>query len=296
MRLQRRGQGSGPGVRGLALLGAVSLLLAMPLDAQQPAPAAAPAQPPAPAAAAPAQAPAAAAPKDAGAQKDTKADGQAASPAPATPTPAAQPNATQEMRQPPVGEAPLAQQIDEAKMGVEPPPPPPAETDWLSGYIDLGYRWVTGPGGNFQEYRSVVNLGDGPKLFGADFTIQDPKKRLFDVLTVRGIGWGDDPYTTANVEVRKSKVYDFRFDYSSIALFDAVPSFANPSSPLGFDEQTFDTRRRAASFELDLFPDRPHRPLPGLRPLFRRRQRHRRLGGRRRKQFPRPLPHQRPDQ
>ena len=215
--------------------GFLALALALPLCAQAPAPA--PAAPPA--------APPPAAPAPAPGQ-------QAASPAPAAP--AAPPNATPSPVQPPVGEAPLATQIDQAKMGIEPPPPPPPETDWLSGYVDVGYRWVTGPGGNFQEYRSVVNLGEGPKLFGADFTIQDPKKRLFDVLTVRGIGWGGDPYTTAFVEARKQKLYDFRFDYRNIALFDAVPSFANPNSPLGFDEQTFDTRRRDASFELDLFP------------------------------------------
>ncbi len=215
--------------------GFLALALALPLCAQDPAPA--PAAPPA--------APPPAAPAPAPGQ-------QAASPTPAAP--AAPPNATPSPVQPPVGEAPLATQIDQAKMGIEPPPPPPPETDWLSGYVDVGYRWVTGPGGNFQEYRSVVNLGEGPKLFGADFTIQDPKKRLFDVLTVRGIGWGGDPYTTAFVEARKQKLYDFRFDYRNIALFDAVPSFANPNSPLGFDEQTFDTRRRDASFELDLFP------------------------------------------
>jgi hypothetical protein len=213
--------------------------LALPLCAQPPA------QTPAAPAPAPATAPAG--------QQQGAASGQQASPAPAA-APAAAPEATPSPSQPPVGEAPLATQIEQAKMGIEPPPPPPPENDWLSGYIDVGYRWVTGPGGNFQEYRSVVNLGDGPKLFGADFTIQDPKKRLFDTLTVRGIGWGDDPYTTAYVGARKQKLYDFRFDYRSLALFDAVPTFANPNSPLGFDEQSFDQRLRTASFQLDLFP------------------------------------------
>jgi hypothetical protein len=244
MRRENWSQASGigrqrPAVRA-ARWGFLVAALALPLCAQPQTPTAPPAAPP-PAAAAPA-----------GDQKGTTAGQPAASPAP-TP-PAAAPNATPSPVQPPVGEAPLATQIEQAKMGIEPPPPPPPETDWFSGYVDFGYRWVTGPGGNFQEYRSVVNLGDGPKLFGADFTIQDPKKRLFDVLTVRGIGWGDDPYTTAYVGARKQKLYDFRFDYRSFALFDAVPTFANPNSPLGFDEQSFDTRQRTASFELDLFP------------------------------------------
>ena len=215
--------------------------LALPMCAQPPAQA--PAAPPA------AQTPPA--PASSGQQKDNTA-AQQSSPAPSNPAPA--PEATPSPRQPPIGEAPLATEIDQAKNGIQPPPPPPAENDWLSGYVDFGYRWVTGPGGNFQEYRSVVNLGEGPKLFGADFTIQDPKKRFFDVLTVRGIGWGGDPFTTAYIGARKQKLYDFHFDYRSLALFDAVPTFANPNSPMGFDEQSFDTRLRTASFDVDLFP------------------------------------------
>jgi hypothetical protein len=132
--------------------------------------------------------------------------------------------------------------------------PAPATEQWLTGFIDFGYRWVSDVGGNFTEYRSVVNLGQGPKLFGFDFTVRDPKKRLFDYLTARGMGWGGEPYTTAHVDARKWKVYDFRFDYRNIAYFNAVPSFANPFIPAGFDEQSFDTRIRATSLDLDLRP------------------------------------------
>ena len=108
--------------------------------------------------------------------------------------------------------------------------------------------------GNFQAYRSVVNLGQGPKLTGLDFTILDPKKRLFDRLDARAYGWGGDPYTTAHVDARKQGIYDFSFDYRNIAYFNAVPSFANPLAPAGFDEQAFDTHRRNTSVSLDLRP------------------------------------------
>lgn len=132
--------------------------------------------------------------------------------------------------------------------------PAPATESWINGYVDVGYRWVTDVNGNFQQYRSVVNLGEGPKLFGFDLTLQDPKKRLYDTLTLRGGGWGGDPYTTASIGARKMKLYDFRFDYRNIAYFNAVPSFANPFQPGGYDQQSFDTRRRDANFQLDLFP------------------------------------------
>src|ERR1019366_357811 len=55
----------------------------------------------------------------------------------------------------------------------------PATGDWLTGWAEVGYRWNTGPGGSLETYRSVVNLGSGPKLIGTEFTITDPGHRLF---------------------------------------------------------------------------------------------------------------------
>jgi len=133
----------------------------------------------------------------------------------------------------------------------ESPAPAPAE-DWLTGSVDFGYRWVT-DAGNFQSYRSVVNLGQGPKLTGLDFTILDPDKRFFDRLDARAYGWGGDPYSTAHVDARKLGVYDFSFDYRNIAYFNDLPSYSNPLAPAGFDEQAFDTHRRNTSLGLDLF-------------------------------------------
>ncbi len=149
--------------------------------------------------------------------------------------------------------APVATATTDTKPAESPAPP---TEDWLTGSVDFGYRWLTNVNGNFQQYRSVVNLGQGPKLFGVDFTIQDPKKRLFDRIDARAYGWGGDPYSTAHVDVRKSTIYDLNVDYRNIAYFNAIPSFANPASPLGFDEQSFDLHRRNTSVTLDLFPGR----------------------------------------
>lgn len=132
--------------------------------------------------------------------------------------------------------------------------PAPTAAENFHGSIDFGYRWLTDVHGNMDEYRSVVNLGQGPKLFGLDFTLRDPSKHFFDQLDVRAYGWGGEPYSTAHVDARKQRVYDFSFDYRNIAYFNAVPSFANPGAPGGFDEQSFDIRRRALSASLDLFP------------------------------------------
>lgn len=168
--------------------------------------------------------------------------------------PPAQPPAGQKPAEAaPAAQAPAAEQKTEAKAEEKAASPAPATESWLTGYLDLGYRWVNNYG-NTPEYRSVVNLPEGPRVLGFDFTVQDPKKRAFDVLTVRGMGWGGDPYTTAYLDARKRKLYELRLDYRNIAYYNAVPSFANPSAPAGFNEQSFDIRQRDTSFELDLFP------------------------------------------
>ncbi len=134
-------------------------------------------------------------------------------------------------------------------------PVPPAES-WLTGSVDLGYRWLTGVGGSFDTYRSIINLGSGPKLLGADFSLTDPKHRAFDRVTVRASGWGGEPYQTLRVDAKKSKLYDFSADYRDITYYNVLPSYADPllANGITLNEQSFDTRRRMGSFRLDLLP------------------------------------------
>lgn len=134
--------------------------------------------------------------------------------------------------------------------------PVPVADSWLTGSIDLGYRWQTGVGGSFDTYRSIVNLGSGPKLLGVDFTILDPKHRLFDQLRVRANSWGGDPYSTFHLDAKKAKLYEFNADYRNIAYFNFLPSYADPLLSRGvvLNEQSFDTHRRFASLQLDLLP------------------------------------------
>jgi hypothetical protein len=135
--------------------------------------------------------------------------------------------------------------------------PAPSTEPWLSGSIDLGYRWRSDVGGSVDTYRSIVNLGSGPKLFGADFTITDPKHRAFDQIHVQAYSWGDEPYETFHLNAKKSNLYDFTADYRDIAYFDFLPSYADPLLARGIvlDEQSFDTHRRLGSFQLDLLPN-----------------------------------------
>ena len=132
--------------------------------------------------------------------------------------------------------------------------PSPAVGEDFHGSIDFGYRWVSDIHGSADVYRSVVDLAQGPRLFGLEFTWRDPKARLFDQLDVRADGWGGEPDRDAHLDARKRRLYDFNFDYRDIAYFKALPSFANPGAPGGFDEQSMDIRRRMLDSRLDLLP------------------------------------------
>jgi hypothetical protein len=134
--------------------------------------------------------------------------------------------------------------------------PVPVEASWVTGSIDIGYRWRTGVAGSFDAYRSIVNLGSGPKLLGVELTILDPKRRAFDQIHVRASSWGDDPNSSFHLDAKKAKLYDFNADYRNIAYFNFLPSYADPLLARGIvlNEQSFDTRRRFASFQLELLP------------------------------------------
>lgn len=137
------------------------------------------------------------------------------------------------------------------------PSPVPTGDEILTGYIDLGYRWVTGVYGSDPTYRSIVDLNSGPKLLGTEFTLIDPKKRLFDRIAVRAYDWGDDPYSTLHVDMSKAKWYTLSADYRNIALYDNLPAFADPlimTNGVTMNEQALNTRKRLGDYRLEIRP------------------------------------------
>ncbi|MDE3195528.1 MAG: MtrB/PioB family outer membrane beta-barrel protein [Acidobacteriota bacterium] len=190
-------------------------------------------------------------------------DKQAAQPAPSTPS-----GAAQQAAQPAAAAAaaPAEPAATQSVAQPEPAPSPaPSAENWLTGSIDLGYRWVSGVGGSLPTYRSVVNLGSGMKLIGSDFTILDPKRRLFDRVRVRALDWGDDPYESLHVLAEKQNWYEFNADFRRVSYFNNVPSFADPLLTRGtaLDEQSFDTRRTLGSFGLEMMPNSMISPYIG---------------------------------
>ncbi|HEV8145008.1 MAG TPA: hypothetical protein VGP79_01430 [Bryobacteraceae bacterium] len=138
----------------------------------------------------------------------------------------------------------------------ETPSPVPAADSNFTGWIEVGGRVSTGVAGSFDTYRSFVNLGEGPKLLGAEFTLINPKGRAFDTIRVRSSSWGDEPYSTFHLDARKARRYEFNADYRDLAYFNFLPSYADPLLARGIvlNEQSFDTHRRLSSYSLDLLP------------------------------------------
>ena len=136
-----------------------------------------------------------------------------------------------------------------------PASPAPTTENWLTGFVDLGYRWVD-VGGNVSAYKSIADYNSGPKLLNADVTLTDPQHRLFNHLRIRASDIGDDPYQTLYIDADKAKWYTFSASYRDIAYYNFLPSFADPLLTRGvvLDEQSFATRKHLGSFSLDLLP------------------------------------------
>jgi len=138
----------------------------------------------------------------------------------------------------------------------------PSGESWVTGTLDIGYRWVGTPGGSFATYRSVVNLGSGPKLVGLDLTILQPSRRWFDSVHLRAYGWGGDPYSTFHLDAKKASVYRLNIDYRGISYFNNLPAYADPllANGITLDEQSFDKHRRITSVNLEIHPGRAFTP------------------------------------
>ncbi len=139
--------------------------------------------------------------------------------------------------------------------------------------LDFGYRWRINFDGSEELYRSQLDYGQGPKLFGADFFQFNPGpgKSFFDRLEFRLNNWGGEPYSSAQFHMARNGVYDFQFTYQRVRYFNSIPSFANPFFELGVETQRrFDTTQRHAQFSLTLRPGKRVSPFFSYRRSGRR--------------------------
>ncbi len=109
------------------------------------------------------------------------------------------------------------------------------QSDAWTGSIDVRNRWVSDIAGNSQVYRSVVNLGEGPRLFDANLRFSRPGSRWADSASLSMNSWGGDPYNTVHFAAEKKGLYDLRFDGVSQCRLLQRPAFVceSPSGRRG---------------------------------------------------------------
>lgn len=129
----------------------------------------------------------------------------------------------------------------------------------FSAEFDVRERFVTGDRG--QVYRSIVNLGEGPKLFDAALRYQGK-----DRLDLDAHNWGGDPNSELRVNLSREKVYEFLAQYRTLAYFNNLPTFANPLLAQGAvnSQRAIDLRRRQLDMELKFRPKAKVTPFFGL--------------------------------
>ena len=131
----------------------------------------------------------------------------------------------------------------------------PATGENVSNYniaanVENGYRFLSA-GGNFEQYRSSVNYGNGIRLFAGSVSItsREGHGRLFDQLTLHFQGLGNDPYQAATLSIEKNRLY--RYDMSW-----RLNDYFNPGlvSGTGEGEHLFDTQFRTQDHTLTILP------------------------------------------
>ncbi len=134
--------------------------------------------------------------------------------------------------------------------------PSPVAEDKFSATVEFGNRWVQDVRGSEDVYRSVVNLGEGPRLFDAEARYRNLGGKYVDRFDLITTSWGGDPYNTARFDMEKAGAYEFHLDYRNVAYFNSLPSFANPLLGEGvlLSQRRFDIERRQLDTELRVKP------------------------------------------
>src|SRR5262245_40269376 len=93
----------------------------------------------------------------------------------------------------------------------EPQASPPIFGMDTTGTVDIGYRWNVGLRGSQDMYRTLVNLGEGPRLLSANLTMNSPlgAGKYVDRIQLNASAWGGDPYNTLRLFAEKSRAYQF---------------------------------------------------------------------------------------
>ncbi|MBI4474128.1 MAG: hypothetical protein HY646_15770, partial [Acidobacteria bacterium] len=132
--------------------------------------------------------------------------------------------------------------------------------------IEIGYRWIS-QAGNRDMYRSMINLGEGPKVLRSSLSLRSNygSGTLFDRLDLSIDNWGGDPYNTMRLSFSRMDLYEFRATYRNLNYYNFIPSFSNPLLASGnmLGQHSLNVTHRTTDLELKLFPRSRVRPFVG---------------------------------
>jgi hypothetical protein len=130
-----------------------------------------------------------------------------------------------------------------------------------TGSLEFGYRGQPQLAGNRAAYRSIVNLGEGPKLFSG--TLLFEPRKFADRLEFHATGWGGEPHNAAGMEMSRDGVYTLKVNYRRLDYFNNLLTFQNPLLGLGstLSQNLRDTERRLFDVDLQVFPGRRFAPF-----------------------------------
>lgn len=125
--------------------------------------------------------------------------------------------------------------------------------------IDLRSRFVTGDRG--AVYRSVVNLGEGVRVFAGRLHYEGK-----DSVDASIQDWGGDPNSQATIRIRREQVYEVLLQYRTMAYFNNLPSYANPLFAQGAlaSQRSLDVRRRQVDLNIRWKPKARVSPFFGI--------------------------------
>ncbi len=137
--------------------------------------------------------------------------------------------------------------------------------EYWSGFADVRNRFVR-DAGDFEVYRSVVNLGEGPRLYEGELRFDRPGGKWADEFALTGDRLGGDPSNAIYLGLRRAEKYDLKVRHRNLAYFNNLPSFANPllEEGLMLSQRALDVRRRQVDLELTLLPGHRFEPFFGF--------------------------------
>lgn len=138
--------------------------------------------------------------------------------------------------------------------------------EYWNGFADVRNRFVQDVGGDLQVYRSIVNLGEGPRLYEGELRYERPGGRWADEFTLTGDALGGDPSNCVFLGMSLDEAYDLRLHYRNFAYFNNLPSFANPLLEEGLllSQRALDLTRRQVDLDLNLLPGHTFEPFFGF--------------------------------